>query len=279
MQVSDPSHRQSGQVGDVDPDVTGHGDSQRPDRGGLVDHHQHRASGRQPGQHLADLSLGLGQHLVVESCAARIQGAGVVLFFAYVQADEHRVVAGGHLPVLLCEPSASWPQSGAGSRHPRYEETYPQPRRAGGGPVPISGHPTPPAPATTPPGSCERQGQTVIPGLATSTPNHRSYEEGNGSGRSWRLLQNAGWAAGAGVGASWVTVSSSRRLRPVSARKTSSRVGWWSSAASTRCPPAARVPSSPGSARSPWSTTTYRTAAGPAAEPRWPGRGRALLSR
>src|SRR5690606_40927471 len=43
--------------------------------------------------------------------------------------------------------------------------------------------------ATTPPGSCERQGQTVIPGLATSTPNHRSYEEGNGwSARHDRLV-------------------------------------------------------------------------------------------
>src|SRR5690606_13408333 len=124
---------------------------------------------------------GLRQHLVMQPHAVPIQGAGVVLFLAYVQADEHRVIAGDHLPVLLCEPSASWPQSGAGSRHPRYEETYPQPRMAGGGPVPISGHPTPPAPATTPPGSCERQGQTVIPGLATSTPNHRSYEEGNGA--------------------------------------------------------------------------------------------------
>src|SRR5690606_23743491 len=127
---------------------------------------------------------GLRQHLVMQPHAVPIQGAGVVLFLAYVQADEHRVIAGDHLPVLLCEPSASWPQSGAGSRHPRYEETYPQPRRAGGGPVPISGHPTPPAPATTPPGSCERQGQTVIPDLATSTPNHRSYEEGNG--QRWR---------------------------------------------------------------------------------------------
>src|SRR5690625_7840180 len=116
----------------------------------------------------------------MQPSTARIQGAGVMLFFAHVQADEHRVIAGDHLPVLLCEPSLCWPQSGAGSRHPRYEETCPRPHRAGGGRVPISGHPTPPAPATTPPGSCEGQGQTVIPDPAASTPNHRNEKEGNG---------------------------------------------------------------------------------------------------
>src|SRR5690606_155123 len=143
--------------------------------------------------------------------AAPIQGAGMVLFLAQAQADEHRVIAGDHLPVLLCEPSASWPQSCAASRHPRNEETCPLPRRAGGGPVPISGHPTPPAPATTPPGSCKRQGQTVIPDLATSTPNHRSYEEGNG---------RVGGRSGAPVERSTMTDHTSTPASPGLSRRT-----------------------------------------------------------
>src|SRR5690625_4948332 len=117
--------------------------------------------------------------------AAPIQGAGMVLFLAHVQADEHRVIAGVHLPVLLYEPStclaAVWRRKPTPTLRRDLTPTPP----STDGPVTISGHPTPQAPATTPPGSCKRQGQTVIPDLATRTPNHRSYEEGN-----------VGWPAG-----------------------------------------------------------------------------------
>jgi hypothetical protein len=53
VQVSDPPHRQAGQVGHAEPHRPGDGDRQRTDRVGLVDHDQHRSVLAQPGEQVS----------------------------------------------------------------------------------------------------------------------------------------------------------------------------------------------------------------------------------
>ena len=53
VQVSNPAHRQAGQVGDLAAHVAGHSDRQRTDRGRLIDDHQDLAVGPQVGEQLA----------------------------------------------------------------------------------------------------------------------------------------------------------------------------------------------------------------------------------
>ncbi len=90
MQVGDAAHRQPGQVGHRDPQITSDGDGQRSDRGGLVDDHQHRAVLGQPGQHGAQRRFVVGQGLVVHPLPVGVDRAGVVFGLAHVQAAEHR---------------------------------------------------------------------------------------------------------------------------------------------------------------------------------------------
>lgn len=77
----------------------------------------------------------------------------------------------------LCLGSAGR-RSGIDARHPRYKATYP----SSVGRIPISGPSTPPRPATPPPGSCVRQGQRVIPGLATVALLRRTVNNVTGVG-------------------------------------------------------------------------------------------------
>lgn len=96
MQVSDPAHRQTGQVGHLAAGRAGDRDRQRTDGGRLVDHHQHRAVGLQIAEQPAQLLLILGQRGVVQPGAGRVQRHRVVGALADVQSAEDRVAALTH---------------------------------------------------------------------------------------------------------------------------------------------------------------------------------------
>ncbi|BCJ33910.1 hypothetical protein Athai_14130 [Actinocatenispora thailandica] len=138
-------------------------DRQGTDRGRLVDHDQDTAVPGKLVEHLAQPGLGVGQRRIMHPAPVRGQTGRVMLAFANVQAQEHAEVA-GHVSPPRHGRARSRVQA-SDCRQPRYEETNPL-----GGRVPISDPPTPPGPATTPPGSCLRQGQSVIPSRATERP-------------------------------------------------------------------------------------------------------------
>jgi hypothetical protein len=120
----------------------------------LVHHNQNPAVLGEFVEDLPQFGLGVDQRRVVQPLAISAQRDGVVAVLANVEPEKHLVIA-----VHIASRDAVRPpgrQSGVDCRQPRYEETYP---RTAGGRVPISGPPTPPGPATTPPGSCVRQGQ------------------------------------------------------------------------------------------------------------------------
>jgi hypothetical protein len=108
MQIGDPAHRQTGQVGHLAADRAGDRDWQRTDRGGLIDDHQHRAMGLQLAEQPAQPLLILRQRAVVQSAAGRVQRHRVVGTLADVQSAEDRVAALAHrmaptsvVPVLV----------------------------------------------------------------------------------------------------------------------------------------------------------------------------------
>jgi hypothetical protein len=63
------------------------------DRGRLIDDHQDAAVGGQPGEHLPQCGLVIGERLVVQLAPGWVQRAGVVLALADVQPAEHGVAA------------------------------------------------------------------------------------------------------------------------------------------------------------------------------------------
>ena len=88
VQVGDPAHRQAGQVGDQGAGVAGDRDGQGADRGGLVHDHQDRPVGGELVEDRPQLRLVVGQRLVEQDLPGPVQGDGVVLALADVEADE-----------------------------------------------------------------------------------------------------------------------------------------------------------------------------------------------
>ena len=83
-------------------EVAGDRDGQRPDRGGLIDNHQHRAVLGQSGQHGAQRGLVVRQCLVVQPLAAGVDRAGMVLGLTDIQPAEHGEL--GRVPVRIGQP-------------------------------------------------------------------------------------------------------------------------------------------------------------------------------
>ena len=107
VQVGDAAHRQAGQVGDLMPARSGDRDRQGADRGGLVDHHQHRAVAGEFVEQLPQPGLGVRQRRVVQPFAVRGQPDRVVIALADVQAEEDAV------PVVhrtRLHASSAWPR-------------------------------------------------------------------------------------------------------------------------------------------------------------------------
>jgi hypothetical protein len=89
VQVRDPSHGQSGQVGDLDACGLGDGDRQGADGGRLVHHEQQRPVLGQGLDQGPELGFVLRQGLVEELLAGFFEGHRVVAGLADVDADEH----------------------------------------------------------------------------------------------------------------------------------------------------------------------------------------------
>jgi hypothetical protein len=125
-------------------------------------------------ENLAELGLGLWQRLVIDPCTGRVQGAGVVLFLADIQADVDGVLRSVHtcLPLLVVLVA----ESGEGCRHPRYEETYPEGRPC---PYQRSTHATRTGDNT--PRIMRKTGAESHVGPGDQNPASRGHEEGNGS--------------------------------------------------------------------------------------------------
>lgn len=89
VEISDAAHRQPGQIGDLDTHRSSDGHRQCPDRGGLVHDHQHRPMDGELVEHLAQGSLVLGQGLVMQTSPGAVERGGMVVFLAYIEADEY----------------------------------------------------------------------------------------------------------------------------------------------------------------------------------------------
>ncbi|GAA3613694.1 hypothetical protein GCM10022236_14520 [Microlunatus ginsengisoli] len=78
LQIGDPTHRQTREVGHLESEGTGHGDRQRADRVGLIDHDQHPSVFGQPTEQVPQPAFVLRQRRVEEPVALVVQGARVV---------------------------------------------------------------------------------------------------------------------------------------------------------------------------------------------------------
>ncbi len=88
VEIGDPSHRESGQVGDLAACVPGDRQWQGPDGSGLVNDHQHcSVLGLQLVEQLAQFRFAVGQRLVEHLLPRPVHGGGVVIAFADVQAQ------------------------------------------------------------------------------------------------------------------------------------------------------------------------------------------------
>ncbi len=99
MQIGDTAHGQTRQVGDQDAFITGDCDGQRADGGGLIDDEQELAVCLEFGDEGTQFGLIVGQRFVVQALPSPIEGDGVVVAFAYVDADED--IHGAMLLVFL----------------------------------------------------------------------------------------------------------------------------------------------------------------------------------
>ncbi|GAB2835622.1 hypothetical protein GCM10027091_77300 [Streptomyces daliensis] len=94
VEIGDPPHRESGQVGHRAVHVAGDGQGQGADGCRLVDHHQHGlVFGLEFREDLAELGFAVGQALVEGFLPGRGDGGGVVFALADVQAEEGTDVA------------------------------------------------------------------------------------------------------------------------------------------------------------------------------------------
>lgn len=176
VEIGDPPHRKSGQVGDLAAGVPGDRQGQGSDRGGLVHDHQDGAELR--GQLVQDgpqLRLAVGQLPVEDLLPGRGESVAVVSGLADVQAQEHAHVFGvehralsGEWYVLAlavvsysrihvmqtCRPRAVRHCAGPGGGRASHQR--------------LGRHL--PGPVTPPPRSSLRQGGTVMPGPEASGP-------------------------------------------------------------------------------------------------------------
>jgi hypothetical protein len=141
---------QTRQIGDQNAFVAGDCHGQRADGGGLIDDEQELAVCLEFVDQGSEFGLIVGQRLAVQALSGPIEGNGVMVVLADIDADEY--IDGAMLLVFfhrsLCRLSGLACNIGGKSRHPRYgrpqdilAETL----------LAITCHP--PGPVTTPPGS------------------------------------------------------------------------------------------------------------------------------
>jgi hypothetical protein len=150
VEVSDPSHRQTGQVGHGDAAGSGHGDRQGTDRGELVDHDQDTAVRLELLEQFDQGGLGVGQWPIGESLTALVQGDHVVGFAGDVDSAEHLELGRDH-PLAGARLGQLDPSLVAG--RPAVDEAPAATLREGiqnWAHVPMSGHIRPAIPVTTP---------------------------------------------------------------------------------------------------------------------------------
>ena len=165
VQIGDPAHRQTGQVGHREPHGTGDRDRQRADRVGLVDHDQHPSVFSQTTEQVPQPVLVLWQRRVEDPSALSRPGHTRGEPPCPHRARRTRRTDGHPTTPILRIEGDHGAASAAGSHVTK------RPRQVHGQ-VPISGRPTPPDPATTPPGS-------LTTGAASHTgPSDRSSPPG-----------------------------------------------------------------------------------------------------
>lgn len=177
VEVGDPPHGKSRQVGDLAARIPGHRQRQSPDRGGLVHDHQDGAELR--GELVEDspqLRFAVGQGLVENLLAGRGEPVPVVGALADVQAEEDAHVVDVVQPVLQNRARAVLARASAPYARIHVMQTCrPQAARRctrpGGSRTSyqrLQRHL--PGPGTPPPRSSVRQGGTVMPGPEASDP-------------------------------------------------------------------------------------------------------------
>jgi hypothetical protein len=98
VQISDPAHRQTRQIGHVMATSPGHRHRQRTNRGRLIDHHQHPPMPSQPLEHRPQPRLGVRQRRVKQPATGRIQPHRVMLTLADIQTNKHLILTHGQQP-------------------------------------------------------------------------------------------------------------------------------------------------------------------------------------
>ncbi len=116
VEIGDPAHRESGQVGDLAAGVPGDRQRQGADGGGLVHDHQDGAElGAEFVEDGPELRFGVRQWLVEDGLPGRSQAVSVMRCLADVQAQEdaHPVDADHHAPTCVdaCRPQGREPFS------------------------------------------------------------------------------------------------------------------------------------------------------------------------
>jgi hypothetical protein len=159
IQVGNAAHREPGQIGDIVAAGPGDRDRQRTDRGGLVDHDQHRSVRREFLEHRSQPWLAVRKRCIVQPTAGRVQADGVMLTFADIETEEHAVLVQSAVSFVS---SFLVHQSGIDGRQPRYDETYPP-----GRPCPY-----------------QRSLDAAKPG--DTTPRIMEFDWGHKSCRAWR---------------------------------------------------------------------------------------------
>lgn len=89
MQIGDAAHGQTRLIGDKNTFITGDCHRQRANCGGLIDDKQKLAVCFEFGNESAQLGLIVGQCLVVQAPSSPIEGDGMMVAFAEVDADEY----------------------------------------------------------------------------------------------------------------------------------------------------------------------------------------------
>lgn len=108
MQVGQAAHGQHGQVGDLAAPGAGNGDGQRPDRGGLIDHHHYPAAAAELGEQGAQPLFVVGPWLVVQFLAG---GSRAQAWCSPLPTSNPRNTAYSTLTSTLIGECSAWSQA------------------------------------------------------------------------------------------------------------------------------------------------------------------------
>ena len=178
-QVSDASHRQSGQVAHGDAHVLSHRHRQGPDGGGLIDHHQQVSVIGQLLVESTQALLFVGQGPVEDLPPVPVQGSGPVLAPCRRPVPMNTSMSS---IFIFVPPLAAWVRGPAGGQAGPRTHACERPLPLCGGSFPLSAVASARLPQVTfAPGSSKDRGKTPTPTAAGPAPDHPGPNKVTGS--------------------------------------------------------------------------------------------------